>query len=161
MILFDLDGTIADDAHRVHLIKKTKRGTAPWKKYNALCFADTPIRPVALLLNLLRWHTRCAIWSARCESTRETTVDWLSRHVFINGPGSATWNNPQALGHVPLRLRAVDDHRSSIALKSEWAESWNGEPIELVFEDHAEIAAMWRARGIRVALLDSKDYNDE
>jgi hypothetical protein len=162
MILFDLDDTLANTQHRTHLIHEAKRGTkkdAPrWEKYNSLAHLDTPIKSIAQILNVMRWHTKCEIWSARCESTRAVTEKWLAGNVFINGLGSARWNDPKSIASVPLRLRPVDEHRSSLELKSEWAARHAGDPIELVFEDHIDVAKMWRERGVRVALIDTREY---
>jgi len=93
--IFDLDGTLANHDHRLHLAPQFPDGD--WAPFTHAAVNDTPNRGVIALLDALFDHGGDAqIWTSRPEYARGMTVDWLSEHVR----------------HVPvLRMRPNDDYR--------------------------------------------------
>ena len=93
LYIFDIDGTLADGSHRVHLIEgENKR----WQDYFALCGKDAPIWPVLKTLERLK-HTDAEIlfFSGRSDEVREETVCWLAAHTSfadyeLRAPGVLT-----------------------------------------------------------------------
>lgn len=114
MIIFDLDGTLADCEHRSHFVDpdkfmnkchkhhEEKTGqfyngpTKPsffWiKDYRAFydaCDKDTLILPVAFQFRALRnnlGYDEIQIWSGRCESVRGQTEEWIKTHLIYGPP---------------------------------------------------------------------------
>lgn len=132
-VVFDLDGTLANCAHRQHLVD-----AGQWDAYFDACEGDTVFpQAVAVLLALFNAGHGIQIWSGRGEglegSAREKTVKWL-KATGIYG----------ALDD--LRMRPHGDHRKDSDLKSDW---WRkeGKP-DLVFEDRDQAVKMWRDAGV-------------
>lgn len=86
--VFDLDGTLADDRHRSHLIPAPPRslegedgnGVSPWDAY----FAEASKDPVHTLIMLMYGYFKskdCDIWivTARPSKFSAQTILWLSR----------------------------------------------------------------------------------
>jgi len=177
MIIFDLDGTLADCEHRRHFVDGTKhyckdcatwlrlepvdnmpcpscgKSTAnfkpDWKSFYAACDQDTPIRPVinifrTLMMKFMPLENDIQIWSGRCESVRNKTIDWLNNHVFHEFP--EPW--------IPyiLQMRPINDSTPDDVLKERWLDEAiaEGKTIEMVFDDRKKVVRMWRRRGIFV-----------
>ena len=130
-IVFDLDGTLANDYHRSGLVGQ-------WDEYFDACDGDAPIpHVIQVLADLSAAGHRIEIWSGRGEgpenSALHKTVKWLE----ING----------IYKHVKqLLMRAHGDHRRDTELKTEWMATW-GEP-DLVFDDRDQAVKMWREAGV-------------
>lgn len=140
-IVFDLDSTLSDPSHRLHLIDRTREGGPDWDQFFSLCHLDKPHRHVLHVLADLRHSGHwIEIWTGRSEAVRDATIDWLRRHEL-------EW-----VGFRPdyLRMRPAGDHTPGPELKRAWlneARLWGRAP-ELVFEDDPKVVAMWRAEGI-------------
>lgn len=173
MIIFDLDGTLADCEHRRHFVQrqhcfacgnneaygemvgcicmKTKF-TPDWKAFYEACDQDKPIEPVIEIFqslifeNHIRQGKEIQIWSGRCESVREKTQAWLDKYV---------WGSPS----VPLKMRPIGDNTPDDELKERWMLQYvyeanikqnNPNPIDFVFDDKPKVIRMWRKYGIFV-----------
>ena len=131
-VVFDLDGTLANDSHRSHLAEAGK-----WDEYFDACDLDTPIpHVVQVFLDLDKVGHHIEIWSGRScgpgGANRQKTVNWLSKRGIWKG--------------IKLRMRLHDDHRPDTVLKTEWMAN-HGRP-DLVFEDRARAVKMWRDAGV-------------
>src|SRR6202161_2749071 len=106
MIIFDLDGTLSDCEHRRHFVdprknkfcqphsieqeiggywdtRTGKEFKPDWKSFYEACDKDKPIEKPRSLLYDLYSSDSCKdiqIWSGRCESVRDKTMDWLKYH---------------------------------------------------------------------------------
>jgi hypothetical protein len=175
MIVFDLDGTLADCEHRRHFVdpeksinhlkSSTHEGKyfnvftneiwqPNWKAFYEACDLDTPIATVielwnnAISLGMMRNNQ---IWSGRCESVREKTVIWLQKNLLC-------FESEQ------LKMRPIGDSTPDDILKERWlnercadlieAQMQGRFPvihdIEFVFDDRPKVVRMWRRRGIFV-----------
>lgn len=138
MYIFDLDGTLADCAHRRPLVEGVARKEPDsWKQFYKACVFDTPITPVIDILRILYRYNWCEIWSGREASVERQTLNWL-------------YNN-----HVPynkLLMRPVGDTRSDVDLKAEWLATLRKESpqreVHMVFDDRNKMVAFWRSQGI-------------
>jgi len=74
MIIFDLDGTLADITHRLHFIQKEPKD---WDGFFAACVADKPIAHTIEIMNILMNRDRVEIWTGRSDIVREETIRWL------------------------------------------------------------------------------------
>jgi phosphoglycolate phosphatase-like HAD superfamily hydrolase len=168
MIIFDLDGTLADCEHRRHYVQPyekrwvdeenhygkefkgqcgyhyfNKDGTLwsnkpDWKAFYEACDKDEPIIPM-LEINggCLEMGKHIEIWSGRCESVREKTVDWLDYNMF---------------SYRALKMRPIGDHTPDDELKERWLKEAlaEGKTIEYVFDDRPKVIRKWREHGIFV-----------
>src|SRR6185437_9165102 len=82
LIVFDLDGCLADDSHRRFLIQGKARNEAPeaWARYHSMCRRDVPIAPIVGLLRRLHTVEFCEVWTARDEEVFAATSIWLRDH---------------------------------------------------------------------------------
>ena len=129
LIVFDLDGTLADDTHRQHHIAGE---TKDWKAYFEECWKDAPIAPLLELFRRLKGQgCRVEIWTGRPEEYRSHTVYWLSNYL---------------IGHDRLRMRPTGDFRSDVDVKGDWLEECGEARPDLVFEDRTRTVAWWRSQ---------------
>lgn len=137
--VFDLDGTLADCAHRIHHITGPEKD---WTAFFAACVDDKPIRHTLDLFIRLNRTDRCEIWSGRSDEVATDTNRWLLRHA----------------GYVPrhVRMRKAGDHRPDDVIKREFLAEY-GRP-DIVFEDRARVVEMWRAEGIPCFQVDAGDF---
>lgn len=150
-VIFDIDGTLADATHRLHLIKdptfwvhlaEAKPLTPDWESFlsDEQVARDTPILHTwRILWALMDTGYRPLFITGRSETSREMTWDWLNRH-------------DRSFDHNYNRLfmRAKGDRRPSHETKQDClmeARSQGYNPT-LVFEDRADDAAMWRRNGL-------------
>jgi hypothetical protein len=140
LIVFDLDGTLCDNAAREHLARKAAGAqpgpekNAAWDEFHAGIPNDFPnltILETLIGLSLLG-HT-IELWTARPEKYWKDTVAWLTKY-----------NVP----YDKLIMRRDSDWRPSYVVKMEWARE---KPPALVFEDHPQTVKLMRAAGITVA----------
>jgi hypothetical protein len=135
MIVFDLDGTLALDAHRVHYLQGDVKY---WDEYFNACLHDEPNRPIVQTLKLFaRAGEEVAIWTGRSAKVQDLTLQWLDE------------NNIRDL-LTELRMRDTDDRTHDDELKRQWlyASRSLGRDVTLVFEDRQRVVDMWRSEGI-------------
>jgi FMN phosphatase YigB (HAD superfamily) len=141
-VIFDLDGTLSDGAHRQHLI-----ATEPklWDAFHRAAAFDTPIRPMVLLTRMFHaTNQRVEIWTGRSDIAKLETQEWLMMH---------------GVPYDRLLMRPEGDHRPDTELKGEWLASLNPrEWPHLVFEDRTRMVEMWRSRGIQCAQVAPGDF---
>lgn len=172
MIIFDLDGTLADCEHRRHFVAGHEKrwvdeeeyfgpahkgqsgyvwfnkdgtvwnGKKDWQAFYEACDKDGPIKPVADIFYTMQdvFHfERIQIWSGRCESIREKTIDWLLKHTYYHED-------------IVLKMRPIGDSTPDDVLKEKWLDEAiaAGQKIEMVFDDRPKVIRMWRRRGIFV-----------
>lgn len=134
-ILFDVDGTLADLQHRIHLLPD-------WPKFFAAMEHDTPIEPIAELAQLVYGGTQhfpvsyaVLIVSARPDNYRRETARWLNK-----------WFIP----YDKLYMRKDGDYRPDSIVKSELLQQIidDGYNPTLVIDDRPEVVDMWRSFGL-------------
>lgn len=137
LIVFDIDGTLADCNHRLRHIRNKPKN---WKKFFDEMANDTPIKPMVdacrtLWLDELQTHTTLIV-TGRPDSYRHQTGTWLADH-------NIGWND--------LYMRKAKDHRPDYVVKEEIlgeiVEKYGRKP-DLVFEDRPQVIEMWRRNGI-------------
>lgn len=129
-VIFDLDGTLANDEHRHHFLD---RPVKDWRGYYAACEADTPNRPAIWLCSELHVRHRVEIWTGRPLEYLPQTRRWLEKH---------------GAQYDELKMRPNRDFRHPNELKGAWLKDhpW-GRPI-LAVDDRASCVAWWRDQGI-------------
>lgn len=131
-VVFDLDGTIALNAHRQHFVSRPV-GEKDWKSFFAACDKDEPFWQVIRILELLVvTGNHVEIWSGRSSEVIEKTQKWLSHH---------------GLSNISFRCRPEGDHTADHVLKKQWLDESSMKP-DIVFDDRASVVSMWRENGI-------------
>lgn len=76
--IFDIDGTLSDNEHRMHHIME---GNRDWDTFFSLQYKDEPFDAVMEIFDTLSaaGH-KCVIITARCERFRDVTLEWLNKH---------------------------------------------------------------------------------
>jgi hypothetical protein len=75
--VFDIDGVLADAAHRQHLIRGRGRN---WHLFFEMCGKDALIEEVANMGHLLDPAMRIVLCTARPQSVAGETLQWLEEH---------------------------------------------------------------------------------
>ena len=167
MIIFDLDGTLANCEHRKHFVKETpvwahngkndpmafnitsepwKNFKPDWDAFHETCDEDKPIQPVCRTLrSWMESSVRVEIWSGRSESVKEKTLQWLDEHVSCDG-------DYLRVSFFNLKMRPIGDFTPDDELKEKWLDEAlsREEIIDFVFDDRPKVIRMWRKRGIFV-----------
>lgn len=140
LIIFDLDGTLADIEHRQHLARGPDKN---WDQFFAGIHADTPRRILFdLMTHLQTAGYEVQIWSGRPEKTRTMSEDWLRKH------GCAL---------KIARMRPDGDFQPDDKLKESWLHSLKVKPV-MVYDDRDRVVAMWRKNGILCAQVADGDF---
>jgi len=131
IVIFDIDGTLADVSERVHHLRKTPKD---WDAFFQGMAQDRAIRSMVRLCNLLHAAgIKIILCSGRNESHRAETVLWLAR---------------QGVNYHELRLRRDGDFRSDVVVKREMLRGINRRRVLFVIEDRSRVVEMWRAEGL-------------
>jgi phosphoglycolate phosphatase-like HAD superfamily hydrolase len=142
-IVSDLDGTLADVQHRLHLIL---RDEPDWTAFFLACGDDAPIAPtITVLRTLHEAGFEVVLASGRGEVAREATVDWLARH-------DVPWDR--------LLLRRSGDRRHDDEVKAEMVHEHGLDPADtlVVLEDRASVVQVWRRLGFHVFQVADGDF---
>lgn len=171
MIIFDIDGVIANCDHRKHFIddrysppdckecENTGIGIGgfcycyhghtvdipDYEAYDEACDKDEPIIPVIQTLIALCRECICPIeiWTGRSEAVRCKTEYWINENVY-----PFEWNSKI------LKMRPIGNNEPSCDLKNRWLNEYmaypKNDPIEMVFDAQADSIHMWKRHGIFV-----------
>lgn len=169
MIVFDLDGTLALDAHRSHhLVREPK----DWDSYFAACGDDEPNWPLLLLLDKLLWDgEEVEVWSGRSMSALVETGKWFQRvfdgkrtawHASICQPTATGLHLEDNLAGFVLEVQMR--HQTSRVADDEMKRGWlraareSGRPVSLAFEDRQRVVDMWRGEGVVCCQVAKGDF---
>ena len=145
-VVFDLDGTLADDSHRVPYLNSEPK---EWDLYFEACDQDEPIKPmINTLSSLMLWGARCEIWTGRSASVAKKTRAWLAGQL------------PGQYHRIPIKMRPVGNYIPDYELKALWLAEFEsrGESLDLVFEDRQRVVDMWREKGILCVQVRPGDF---
>ena len=130
IVIFDLDGTIANCSHRAHLARAGK-----WHEFNIACMDDEVNEPVACLARYLGQFFLIWIVTGRPAELEERTRQWLrERHITPDR----------------MLMRPEGDQREGATLKRAWLDDHTIPMLDVlcVFEDRDADVKMWRAHGM-------------
>lgn len=142
-VIFDIDGTLADASHRLHLIKKKP---PDWDAFFAAVGDDPPHLPVIDMARRVAHCYQVVLVSGRPEKTRAATQAWL---------------NTYGLGGWPLYMRPDSDYRQDYVVKREILHRLRAEGCDIKFavDDRPQVIAMWRGEGI--LCLQCRDWDED
>ncbi|MCY4641509.1 MAG: hypothetical protein OXC41_02250 [Gammaproteobacteria bacterium] len=134
LVLLDIDGTLADNSHRQHLV------SSPPKRWHEFFTKMTDDIPNVAVVNLYRTLCRSGDYdvvlvTARPEKYRSVTEDWLRRY-------NIDW--------TMLLMRADGDFRPDAEIKREMLDKLKCTLDEIVFviDDRTQTVRMWRSLGL-------------
>ena len=131
IVIFDIDGTLADVSERLHHIKKKPKD---WDAFFKEIPQDKAIRSMIRLCNILyESGVKILLCSGRNEEYRTETVEWLAR---------------QGVNYHELLLRRASDRRSDVMVKREMLAGIDRSKILFVVEDRSGVVEMWRSEGL-------------
>lgn len=137
VVVFDIDGTVANVEHREHYVQFPEGQKKDWNKFFSEMDKDTPNYPVCANLLLLSKRYKIVYCSGRPDNYREQTKDWLNRFQL---PG----------GDLYMRNR-VDSRQDSIIkeilLDFEILPRYD---ILMWFDDRQQVVDKIRSRGVTV-----------
>lgn len=139
-VIWDLDGTLADGRHRLHLLpKKDYDKTESWMEFNLASVDDLPFLDNIVLCNTL-WGSgyRVVILTGRSDVAREVTEYWLDKFY---------------VGHDELVMRSQSDNRKDTVIKEEYLRSIGLENILCCFDDLPHVAYHLRSLGLTCHLV--------
>jgi len=135
IVVIDLDGTLCDDSHREHLVIAKE-----YDAYHALLRDDVPWPDVKAYLSLLGLDSVTVALTARPETYRAATHDWLIEHECV-------------FDHV--LMRGKDDFRNITEVKPELLRmflqenDYSPEDVLVILEDREHMVEKWRNLGYR------------
>lgn len=143
VILFDVDGTLADCTHRQHHVQQGKKR---WDLFNKTMHEDKPHGDIIFLAQLFyaQGHT-VIICSGRGTEFQDVTTKWLNDH---------------GVQFHDIYMRPIKDSRRDDIIKAELLEhirADHGEPF-MVFDDRQQVVDMWRREGVRCLQVQPGDF---
>lgn len=142
VVVFDIDGTIADIEHRRHFVQKPNRD---WRSFERNIYNDKPKEAVVRLLRMLHPTNRIVLSSGRHEGQRFGTESWLQNHHI-------PWDN--------LYMRKEKDYRADNIVKLELLAQMNADGYDpwIVFDDRDQVVKMWRDAGYTCCQVAPGDF---
>lgn len=143
LYIFDIDGTLANIEHRVHMLSN-EDDEERWNRFYDACDKDSPNLPVIQTMNALKL-SGAEIWlfTGRTESTRGKTVAWLAEHTCF-----MSWDTQ--LDNI-LVMRPNGDYTVDHALKEGWLKGMLVEDrnrLMATFDDRQQVVDMWRRNDV-------------
>lgn len=139
--IFDIDGTLSNDAHRRYFLKKTPKD---WNSFYSDLMNDSPFDPVFRILNMISFNfdSKVIFITGRTENYRETTLNWIKK------------NTNAFFDESDLYMRAEYDRRDDTIIKLEivnnFLEKNSNHSVRAIFEDRTRVVDMWRRNGYYV-----------
>ena len=131
IVIFDIDGTLADVSGRVHHLNKKPKD---WDAFFQGIPQDKAIQSMVRLCNILYASgITILLCSGRSEEYRTETVAWLER---------------EGVKYHDLLLRRAKDKRSDAIVKREILADLDRDKILFVVEDRKGVVEMWRSEGL-------------
>lgn len=142
IFVFDIDGTLINLDHRLPYIRKDKKD---WTTFKALIPYDKPQEDIIWLTQCFKSYGSVILCSARDETSRKETTDWLIKHnVYFDS----------------LFMRKANDYRDDGVIKKELLEQIRtkfGDPF-MWFDDRNRVVDALREEGVRVLQVQSGNF---
>ena len=131
IVIFDIDGTLADVSERIHHVRKKPKN---WPAFFEGMAQDKAIHSMVRLCNILYASgIRIVLCSGRNEEHRAQTIEWLAG---------------QGVNYHDLLLRRSNDRRSDTEVKRELLATLDKSKILFVVEDRSRVVEMWLSEGL-------------
>ena len=154
-IIFDMDGTIMDVAHRVHFLEGSTRD---WRSFHNNMIHDKPFPEMLELLKLIIANDKNQIifCTGRSDEYRQETLHQINM-IFHEVQEK---KSSKLVPHIHLYIRKNSDHRADAEVKSDLYAPMIKDGFEptMVFEDRSSVVKMWRKRGLRCLQVADGDF---
>lgn len=144
-VIVDIDGTIADNAHRQHFINKKPKD---WDGFFAGMEGDEPKSMVLEAVDYFATQYVILFLTGRPERYRGLTSFWLIRHVKNIQPS------------MQLFMRPDGDFTSDSSMKKALFidKISPGFDVKLVIDDRTSVVNMWRELGLECWQVADGDF---
>ena len=149
IVIFDLDGTLADISARRKLATKDN-GKLDWDVFldRDNIKLDVPNQKVVDLARMINDTDKYQIWilSGRTKATYRTTRNWLIQND---------------IPFDDLIMRPTDDYHHYMKdsdLKQMWLDSISKDSVAMVFDDRQQVVDMWRKNGLTCFQVADGDF---
>lgn len=145
VVVFDIDGVLADSAHRQHHITGPKE-SHDWYAFFAACADDEQINEIRSILDVIDDTVGIVLLTSRPIAVREQTLVWASRHDL-------PWDL--------LIMRESREDMSSREFKTFEAQRLldEGYEIRVVFDDDIRNIEAFHEIGLPAVYIHSGYYN--
>ena len=145
VIVFDIDGTLANCDHRIGLITVDSKQKKDWAKFHAGIPNDAPHEHMVWLARSCFGRANVIICTGRMEDSRVMTEDWLKKHK---------------VPYDQIYMRISKDYRTDnivkVELLNQIRKEW-GEPY-IWFDDRKRVVDAIRAEGVPVCQVSEGDF---
>lgn len=177
MIIFDLDGTLADCEHRRHFVdksyitcgincnknhrclyclRKLEKDQPNWQAFYEACDQDKPIYPTIDIFHSIIGNDRCYV-NNKLMGFQKLEI-WSGRCESVRQKTekwlqeNIYYNFCDFDFHFNLKMRPIGDYTPDDVLKERWLDEAiaQGKKVEYVFDDRPKVVRMYRRRGIFV-----------
>jgi phosphoglycolate phosphatase-like HAD superfamily hydrolase len=133
LVVFDIDGVLADVSHRVHHVERRPKD---WAAFFGAAHADPPLAEgVALAREVADEHSLLYL-TGRPESLRRVTEQWLERHELPPGR---------------LLMRRAGDYRPARVMKLDVVRALHArETVHAVVDDDPSVVTVLQEAGFAV-----------
>lgn len=142
VVVFDIDGTLANASHRLYLVKKESGEKKNWSAFFAEAKRDKPYEHILKLNKLYAENGYDIILcTGRPANLRNDTLDWLLEHGIV---------------FDLLLMRLATDRSPDYECKPRTLleclplNGYSLNQIEVVFEDRLSVCEAWRNLGLNV-----------
>ena len=149
IVIFDLDGTLADISARRNLATKDD-GKLDWDIFlnRDNIKLDVPNQKVVDMARMINMTDKYQIFilSGRSKSTYRTTQQWLIQND---------------IPFDDLIMRPTDDYHHYMKdsdLKKMWLDTIGVDNVAMVFDDRQQVVDMWRAQGLTCFQVAKGDF---
>lgn len=135
IVIVDLDGTLSDGSHRLHLLPtENLHLTESWSEFNRAAAGDSPIKSTIAVINGL-WVSGFAIviLTGRSDEVRYETCKWL---------------NENGVKFDEIIMRRQEDNRKDTVIKEEALRAIGLDNIVCAFDDSPNVVKHFRILGI-------------
>ena len=160
-VIFDIDGTLADCSHRLHLVDLSVMtnddenqvhgmiASKNWPEFKRRAVDDPVKRDIRLLLWQLANNNTIVICTGRDETQGDMTVKWLASKGIHAG-----------LHYDKLYMRPANDYRQDNIVKLEILDQMRADGYSpwLAIDDRDQVVEMWREQGITCLQCCKGDY---
>jgi len=139
-VLCDLDGTLCDIKHRLKYVDGSMGEKKDWKTFFEK-IPDDLLRGGTLgtLLNARREGYQVFFVSARPDTYRGITVEWLNKHL------------PKDFKYEGLLMRSAYDKREDTLVKQDMYDKYfKHYSVHSVIDDRPSVIRMWKSNGLNV-----------
>jgi hypothetical protein len=136
VIVFDIDGTIANNDHRKHFVEQKPKN---WKRYNEGMLDDGVYHDIVYLMSQLSYNNNIILCTGREDIYAPVVQLWLEKNDISQYVDD-------------IYMRPAKDYRSDAIVKVELLERITHDYARpwMWFDDRQQVVDAIRAQGIRV-----------